>query len=32
VREGITYVDWDRVGHTITRVQYDSSGSSGGVE
>jgi len=32
VWEGITFVDWDVVGDSITRVQYNTGGSTGGVE
>jgi len=32
VWEGITFVDWDVVGDSITRVQNDTGGSTGGVE
>jgi len=32
VWEGITFVDWDVVGDSITRVQYDTGGSAGSVE
>lgn len=32
VWEGITFVDWDSVGNTITGVKNDTGGTSGGVE
>jgi hypothetical protein len=32
VWEGITFVDWDVVGDSIARVQYDTGGSAGSVE
>ena len=32
VGEGITFVDWDGVGNTITRVKNDSGGTSRSVE
>ena len=32
VGKGVTFVDGDSVGNTITRIQDDTSGSSGGIE
>jgi len=32
VGEGETFVDGDSVGDTVTRVQDDTSGTTGGVE
>jgi hypothetical protein len=32
VWEGITFEYWDVVGYTITRVEYNTGGTSGGVE
>jgi len=32
VWEGITFIDWDVVGDTITRVEDDTGGTAGGVE
>ena len=30
--EGITFVDWDCVGYTISGVENDTGGTSGGVQ
>lgn len=32
VWERITFIDWDSVGYSITRVNDHTSGSSGGIE
>jgi len=32
VRKGISFINWDSVGHSITRVQHNSSGSSGSIQ
>ena len=32
VRESETFVDWNSVGNAITRVQHDTSGTTGGVK
>jgi len=32
VGKGITFVDWDVVGDTVTRVEHDTGGTAGGVE
>ena len=32
VGQSISLIDWDGVGHTITRVQDDTGGTSGGVQ
>merc|ERR1712203_924063 len=32
VRESITFIDGDSVGHTITRVHDDTGGTTGGVQ
>merc|ERR1712042_114382 len=32
VWEGVSLVDWDGVGNTITRVEDDTGGAAGGVE
>merc|ERR1719427_200243 len=32
VWEGITFIDWDVVGNTITSIKNDTSGTTGSVE
>merc|ERR1712106_806097 len=32
VGKGITFIDWDTVGDTISRVHYDTSGTAGGIQ